>query len=157
MEQQIQTTERAMSGPNHEVTGGCLCGAVRYAYSGPLGGRLGLVTVCHCTQCRKAQGFAAAAAPALAEGFTVTAGRDLIREYESSPGKVRAFCGTCGSPIYSRLFARPERLRLRIGAVDNPPDSLVVEAHIYTEDIPAWAEPDDAPRYPTEEPERGVG
>jgi len=146
-----------MSETDVDVTGACLCGAVRYTYRGPLGGRLGLVTVCHCTQCRKANGFAAGVAPALAEGFTVTAGREAIREFESTPGKMRAFCGTCGSPLYSRRIAQPERLRLRIGAIDNPPDSLVVEAHIYTEDIPAWAEPDDAPRYPTEEPERGVG
>jgi hypothetical protein len=144
-----------------DITGACLCGGVRYAYRGPLGGSLGLVTVCHCAQCRKAQGFAVAAVPALAEGFTVTGGRERIVEYESTPGntpgKMRAFCGACGSPLYSRMTAKPERLRLRIGAIDNPPDELVVEAHIYTEHIPAWAEPDDAPRYPTEEPDRRLG
>jgi len=139
------------------ITGGCLCGGVRFSYAGPLGGELGLVTVCHCTQCRKVQGFAAGAVPALAAGFAVTEGGELIVEYPSSPGKFRAFCGRCGSPLYSRLVARPERLRFRIGAIDNPPDSLKIEAHIYTENLPAWAQPDEAPRYPTEEPERGVG
>ena len=106
------------------LTGGCLCGAVRFRYAGPLGGPVGAVTVCHCAQCRKAQGYAAAVAPAVAAGFQITAGTSDIREFQSSPGKFRAFCGGCGSPLYSRLAASPERLRLRLGGLDDPPDTL---------------------------------
>ena len=136
------------------VTGGCLCGGVRYTYEGELGGRAGAVTVCHCASCRKAQGFAAGVVPAWADGFAVTAGDDLIREYESSPGKKRAFCTRCGSPLYSRRDDKPEALRLRLGGLDDPPGSLVIEAHIHTEGAPAWAGPDEAPRYPGAEPGR---
>ncbi|HEX4181629.1 MAG TPA: GFA family protein, partial [Caulobacteraceae bacterium] len=60
--------------------GGCLCGAVRYRYEGPLGGELGAVTLCHCRSCRKAHGYAAAVAPALAAGFAISAGADQVRE-----------------------------------------------------------------------------
>ena len=140
-----------------DITGGCLCGGVRFGYSGPLAGDLGQVTVCHCAQCRKASGYAAGVVPALAAGLTVTEGRELIREYESSPGKMRGFCGTCGSPLYSRRTGQPDALRLRLGTLDNPPDGLKVQAHIYTADLPAWAEPDDAPRYPGMEPGRPAG
>jgi hypothetical protein len=136
------------------LVGGCLCGAVRFAYAGPLGGELGAVTVCHCRQCRKAQGYAAAVAPGLACGFVVTDGAALIREFESSPGKRRAFCGVCGSPLYSRLESRPATLRLRLGAFDALPDDLVVQAHTHTADAPAWTQADDAPRYPGFEPSR---
>ena len=136
--------------------GGCLCGAVRYRYDGPLGGSLGAVTLCHCRQCRKAQGFAAAVAPALAARFAIVAGEQLIREYESSPGKKRGFCAVCGSPLYSRRDAAPEAIRLRLGALDNPPESLRIEAHIHTAGSPPWTGPDDAPRYPAQEPERGL-
>ena len=136
------------------LTGACLCGGVRYLYDGELGGEVGTVTVCHCGQCRKAQGFASAVAPAEAAGFDVTTGRDLICEYESSPGKMRAFCSICGSPIYSRRTAQSSVIRLRLGSLDQPPESLRVEAHIYTADLPAWAEPSDAPRYPGLEPGR---
>src|ERR1700679_135639 len=121
------------------MLGGCLCGAVRYRYEGPLGGDLGAVTLCHCRQCRQAQGYAAAAAPALAAGFSITAGAEQVREYESSPGKQRAFCGTCGSPLYSRREGRPEGIRLRLGSLDDPPEDLQIEAHIYVEKLPAWA------------------
>ena len=134
--------------------GGCLCGGVRYTYDGELGGSVGTVTVCHCATCRKAQGYASGVAPALADGFVVTAGDDLIREYESSPGKKRAFCTLCGSPLYSRRDDKPEAVRLRLGSLDHPPEGLVVQAHTYTADVPAWAEPDDAPRYRGLEPGR---
>ena len=137
-----------MTQPHRVLTGGCLCGGVRFAYEGELGGSLGLVTVCHCGQCRRAQGLASGVAPAQAAGFAVTQGRDLIREYRSSPDKVRAFCGTCGAPLYS--------LRLRLGALDDPPNDLKVEAHTFTADVPAWAEADEAPRYPGLEPGRNT-
>ncbi|MDR3512853.1 MAG: GFA family protein [Caulobacteraceae bacterium] len=137
------------------LTGGCLCGGVRYRYAGPLGGPLGAVTVCHCGQCRRAQGLAAAVAPARAAGFELTQGADLVREYESSPGKIRAFCGVCGSPLYSRRVADPAGLRLRLGSLDAAPEDLKVQAHIHVADLPAWAAlDDDAPRYAGVEPGR---
>ena len=37
--------------------GGCLCGQIRYQLSGPLAD----IQLCHCSQCRKAQGSAFAA------------------------------------------------------------------------------------------------
>jgi hypothetical protein len=140
---------------NPVFTGGCLCGAVRYRYAGPLGGPLGAVTVCHCGQCRRAQGLAAAVAPASAAGFALTSGADQMREYESSPGKLRAFCAACGAPLYSRRRADPAGLRLRLGSIDDPPADLTIEAHIHVADLPAWAAlDDDAPRYAAAEPGR---
>jgi len=40
------------------------------------------------------------------------AGEERIREYESSPGTLRAFCSRCGSPLYSRRRDAPDVLRL---------------------------------------------
>jgi hypothetical protein len=145
-----------MSDATETLAGGCMCGAVRFTYAGPLGGELGAVTLCHCGQCRKAQGYGAASAPALAAGYLVTKGADRICEYESSPGKKRAFCGVCGSPLYSRLDARPQAMRLRLGALDDAPRTmaLAIEAHIFADGGPAWSEPDKAPHYAGLEPER---
>ncbi len=136
------------------LTGGCLCGAVRFTYTGPLGGELGAVTVCHCAQCRRAQGYAAAVAPALAQGFEIARGREEVAEYQSSPGKWRAFCKVCGAPLYSRRDAKPDDLRLRLGALDATPAGLKVDAHTFTADAPSWSFGDDAPRYPQLEPGR---
>jgi len=136
------------------LTGGCLCEAVRFTYDGDLGGTLGKVTMCVCGQCRKAQGFAAAVTPAQAAGLAFTKGADQVREFESSPGKQRAFCARCGSPLYSRLAARPDALRLRLGALDAPPDALRIDAVIHDESAPPWIDIGDAPRYRGAEPGR---
>ena len=141
--------------PARVLHGGCHCGRVRFTYAGELGGRQGAVTVCYCRDCRKAQGFAAAVAPAEAAGFKLTQGADLIREYESTPGKRRAFCAQCGSPLYSRRDDRPEVLRVRLGAFDDPLPDLRVEAQIHTAGRPAWTTSvGEAPAYPGAEPER---
>ena len=137
-----------------DLRGGCLCGRVRLRCSGPLGGALGAVTVCHCSQCRRAQGFAAAAAPVAAAGFRIERGRETVVEYESSPGKLRAFCGACGSPLYSRRTDAPGSLRLRLGTLDDAPAALHVEAHIFTGEAPGWAWPGEGPAYPSVEPGR---
>jgi hypothetical protein len=42
--------------------------------------------------------------------------RDRITEYELSPRVFRAFCSTCGSPVYGRLAAEPDSMRVRSGA-----------------------------------------
>lgn len=136
------------------LTGGCLCGGVRYRYEGELGGALGAITRCHCIKCRKAQGGAASVAPASAEALMFTEGRSLVREYESSPGKFRAFCERCGSPLYSRRAELPEVVRLRLGALDDAPADLRIEAHIFFDDRATWEDDEDAPRYPAHEPSR---
>ena len=136
------------------LRGGCLCGAVRFIYDGPLGEELGAVTVCFCSQCRKAQGLGAAVAPALAAGFSITSSAETVTEYESSPGKVRAFCGRCGAPLYSRREASPAVLRLRLGALDDVPAGLRIEAQIFTEEAPEWTSFAESPRYGGLEPGR---
>jgi hypothetical protein len=136
------------------ATGGCLCGAVRFTYDGDLGGDLGAVTLCVCGQCRKAQGFGSAVGPAQADGFSIVAGSQHVREYESSPGKYRAFCVSCGSPLYSRLESKPASLRIRLGAFDALPEALAVDAVIHTGHAPAWTNVDESARHPGVEPGR---
>lgn len=134
------------------IEGSCLCGAVRYEY----GGEFGAITVCHCSDCRKAQGSASVvAAPVEAAKLRWTSGQDAICEYESSPGKKRAFCGRCGAPLYSRKDDLPGVLRLRMGTIDTPTDVTPV-AHIFAANLPPWAAMDDSwPRYEKQEPGRG--
>ena len=113
------------------------------------------MTQCHCWRRRKAQGAPASVAPVLASGFTIVQGEALIRAFEPSPGKQRAFCGVCGAPLYSRRTADPAVLRLRLGGLDEPPAGLRIDAHTFTEGAPAWdAAGDAAPRYPGLEPGR---
>jgi hypothetical protein len=133
------------------IEGSCLCGGVHYEYAGGFG----TITVCHCSDCRKAQGSISVAAPVDAAQLRWTRGKELLREYESSPGKKRAFCSHCGSPMYSRRDGEPGVLRLRMGTIDTPVQATPV-AHIFTAGLPPWAAlDDDLPRYERLEPERG--
>ena len=98
-------------------TGGCLCGGYRYRVAGPFAG----VQFCHCGQCRKAQGGAFAANIPVAESdVEILQGEDLLKVFESSPGKERVFCGRCGSSAFSRTTARPGFVRIRAGTLDAP-------------------------------------
>jgi hypothetical protein len=131
--------------------GSCQCGTVRYEIHGDLGP----IVLCHCGQCRKAQGSAFAAnAPVRAADFVIVAGWDALAEYESSPGKTRAFCRRCGSPIFSRRDALPGVVRLRVGTLDSRIEGKPT-AHIYAASKAEWDEiHDDLPQYAAQEPSR---
>ncbi|TBV10369.1 GFA family protein [Stutzerimonas kirkiae] len=97
--------------------GSCLCGSITYRIEGDLGP----VAFCHCSRCRKANGSAFLAAAQVAPEALNLHDRDgSLRSFESSPGVLRYFCGTCASPLYSRRQGTPDILRLRIGTLDTP-------------------------------------
>ena len=131
------------------IEGSCLCGGVSYAYEGTIDE----ISICHCSQCRKAQGTPfATVSPVVAAKFRLLAGAELLTEYRSSPDKVRVFCSRCGSPIYSALDQRPELKRLRLGTVDTPFVCGKV-FHIFTDSQASWYDCDDGyPRHPQRKP-----
>lgn len=115
-------------------TGQCLCGDIQFEYDGPLGP----VALCHCSQCRRAHGSAfSASAPVQTVRFRYVAGQDLVREFESRPGKYRAFCPRCGSQLYSRVDAIPGILRLRVGVVNEPLGKKAAQ-HVYVGSKSDW-------------------
>ena len=84
--------------------GGCLCGGVRYEVEGPLAA----VQLCHCGQCRKAQGSAFGAnLPVATAAFRLIQGEDLLREYRASPPSGGCFAGPAGAPCSASSTARP--------------------------------------------------
>ena len=130
-------------------TGGCLCGAVRYEVTGDLAP----IQLCHCGQCRKAQGGPFGAnIPVAAAAFRLVLGEDALREYRASPGKRRVFCGVCGGPVFSQRDDAPETLRLRAGGLDVT-EGLAVGLHIQTASAAGWWQiDDDLPAYPAAGP-----
>lgn len=122
------------------MTARCLCGGVQIEISG----RLGPVVYCHCSRCRKASGTAFGAnADVRRKYWHLASGDDLIREFESSPGVWRAFCGHCGSPVYSRRSAAPDVLRVRLGLLDGDPERRTL-AHFWVGSKASWYEICDA-------------
>lgn len=108
------------------LSASCLCGATRYTLSGPINEAV----LCHCGQCRRANGGAFNVAVLADEADVVFLARDAVREYESSPGKYRAFCSGCGAPVYSRRDDLPAILRLRGGLIDGfPTPRRITQSH----------------------------
>ncbi|MFV3413615.1 GFA family protein [Pseudomonas nitroreducens] len=114
--------------------GGCLCGAVRYEISG----ELAPIQVCHCSQCRKAQGGPFATnLPVDRAAFRLLSGESELAGYRATPEKLRVFCRLCGSPIYSARDALPKTLRVRAGTLDEPVRTKL-EAHYYVDSRASW-------------------
>ena len=66
------------------IKGGCLCGDIKYEYHG----KISEFVICHCNQCKRAQGsMFAANAPVDAGRFEITMGKALLKVYCSSPNK----------------------------------------------------------------------
>jgi len=125
--------------------GSCLCGSVRYE----IDGELGEFGYCHCRSCRKASGSAHAANAGVERArFHLVSGDATLREYESSPGKLRAFCSACGSPIYAYLTASADVIRIRLGSLDTP-FAGEPRAHTWVSDKAPW-DPiaDGLPQFP---------
>ena len=96
------------------ITGGCQCGAVRYAlHAAPSGPHL-----CHCRMCQKAFGSYFAPLTGVAtECFEVT--RGTLAVFRSSDFAERGFCRDCGTPL---TFTRVDSgfLAVSIGSLDEP-------------------------------------
>jgi hypothetical protein len=133
------------------LTGGCLCGGVRYAITEPLG----VANYCHCTRCQRRTGTAAAASARVPLGaFDVVQGDELIRSYDPPGGGfTKAFCGTCGSALFSR---NPEtgQIGVRLGTIDGDPGVRPSRrTHVQTAAVWEPIPEDGLPRYPQGAPD----
>jgi hypothetical protein len=132
-------------------TGSCLCGGIQFR----IASEIAPIEICHCQQCRKAQGGAFATnSPIKSDAFELIRGGDLLAQFESSPGKQRVFCKRCASPIFSSRTAVPGVLRIRVGLIDGTVAArLSAHAHVasqcnwwpITDSLPQFAEAYEAP------------
>lgn len=137
-----------MSNP---VTGGCLCGKIRYAVSQPLQN----IIACHCTHCQKASGSGAshnAAVQSSAVTFTSGQPKSYSDTAQSGNTLFRYFCGDCGSPIYSQRAKVPEMMVLKVGTLDAS-DEMKLVMNIWTNSARPWMPVDPATeRHPENRP-----
>ncbi len=124
--------------------GGCLCGAIRYRIEGELAS----IEICHCSQCRRAQGTPFATnIPVRSDRFSLVQGAESLKVYASSPGKERLFCAHCGSPVISRRAGVPDWVRVRAGTLDAPVQARP-RAHFHIASKADWWEIHDGlPQY----------
>ena len=119
------------------ITGGCLCGAVRYELQGePLFGGL-----CYCTDCRKTSSSHTAALAVPEAALKVTG---ELKRYAKPGGSgknvARAFCPNCGTGIYSAGESRAGVVMLKVGTLDDT-EIFKPMAAVYVSRAPSWDQP----------------
>jgi hypothetical protein len=103
---------------NASLTGGCMCGGVRYELTAPPE----FAGYCHCTRCQRRTGSAAAVSARAAHGsFRITSGEELIAVYRPEEGYEKAFCSRCGSALFSRNPADHDEISVRMGTFEDDP------------------------------------
>jgi hypothetical protein len=129
------------------LTGGCLCGGVRYEVTAPLVS----ASYCHCTRCQRRTGSAAAASARVAPGsLRITSGEELVRAYDPGDGGfLKEFCSACGGALWSRSPEDPDVIGVRLGTFDGDP-GIRPQYRQYVTYAAVWEPlPDDGlPRYP---------
>lgn len=134
-----------------KLTGGCLCGAIRYELAAPVEA----IVACYCSDCRHASGTAASInARVPGDAFRIVSGKPRVFAKAADSGRMlhRHFCGDCGSPIYTQHADGPELVILKVGSLDVQ-EGMKLAASIWVRSRPAWATVDaTAPAYETSRP-----
>jgi hypothetical protein len=136
--------------PDLPLTGGCLCGGVRFEVEAPLVS----ASYCHCTRCQRRTGTAAAVSGRIAPGsLRIVRGEELVRSYEPADGFAKDFCGFCGSALWSRNPDEPRWISVRLGAFDGDP-GIRPSYRQFVDYAATWEQiPDDGlPRFPERKP-----
>ena len=118
------------------ITGGCLCGAVRYeATAKPL-----MTRACWCRTCQYfAAGNAAVNQVFAVDAVTISGElKDFQSTADSGNRMHRKFCPNCGVHLFSMAEVRPHLLIVRAGTLDDQKD-IVIDALIWTSSAPGWA------------------
>jgi arginase len=133
--------------PELPLTGGCLCGSVRYELTKPFR----RANHCHCSLCRRHSGtFGLTQGRVPRDGFRLLHGEELIRVYEPAEGTaVKAFCSVCGSSLFGGTWPEGPEVSVRLGSLDGDP-GIRPQYHSHTGSKAAWDRlpADGLPRYP---------
>ncbi|MFT7529704.1 MAG: hypothetical protein ACI9FD_000707 [Gammaproteobacteria bacterium] len=121
-----------------KLTGGCLCGALRFQTSK----KPFKVSYCHCESCRRASASPVMAIILYYKG-AVTFTQGEPKWYESSPGVFRGHCDTCGTPIsWQGVWHDVPIEEIYISTLDDP-ESVQPDRHAFIEEKLSWFDVED--------------
>ena len=113
-----------MAETSKPITGGCICGAVRYQVNGALRP----VIACHCEQCRRFSGHFVAATATRKTYFQLLQA-DGLKWYSYQSGLRQGFCQECGSSLFFE-DEQSARISIAAGSLDQP-QGLKLAAQIF--------------------------
>jgi hypothetical protein len=118
--------------PGRMLSGGCLCGDVRYRVED----RFLYALNCHCSQCRKATGSAFKPFAGIERGkLSVIKGEDVLSIFGDEQGH-DARCKRCGSLLYS-VVREGQYVHVTYGTLIDEP-SIRPTAHIHVGSKAPW-------------------
>jgi hypothetical protein len=126
------------------LNGSCLCGRVQYEITA----KPRFMYQCFCSKCRAASGASFVTNIIVdADSLRITAGKESLTAFESSPNKFRHFCSTCGSPIYSQGEKTKQFVSVRCGTLRQDPGTRVAY-HAFVGSKAPWVDiHDDHPQF----------
>ncbi|WP_435416952.1 GFA family protein [Parerythrobacter aurantius] len=120
-----------------EMSGGCLCGQVRFVASAePV-----MQANCHCKNCQRQSGSAFSTIIGIPEAALSVEGevKAFADSGESGQPVVREFCPDCGSPLFSKVAAAPGLVFIKAGTLDDT-SAFAPSMHLWTRSKQAWVD-----------------
>jgi hypothetical protein len=119
-----------------DITGGCLCRAVRYSISAaPI-----VTRTCWCRVCQYIGAGSATVNTCFPSDAVTVQGelRDYSMLADSGNVSHRRFCPICGTHLFTASEARPHLVFVRAGTLDDPEPARPALT-IWTASAPSWA------------------
>lgn len=101
-----------------KIKGGCLCGQVHYEISAePI-----MSGHCHCLDCQKNSGSGHTEHVMFPKAAVKITGKfsEFKSKADSGNTVTRAFCPSCGSPVYAASSGMPDMMTVRAGTLEDP-------------------------------------
>lgn len=123
-----------MTKPTPRYTGGCLCGALRYAATAAPR----YMGYCFCADCRKASGSGFVPFMGFASDAIRFSGETRQHRVAALRGEaVRNFCPACGSLVFGGVAGVDDMHTVYAGSLDEP-SLFTPTIAIFTRDQPDW-------------------
>jgi hypothetical protein len=117
------------------ITGGCLCGHIRYEAGGePL-----FAVHCHCRDCQRSSGTGHVPVMGVAKELFKVSGetKSYVTVGSSQRKAIRHFCPNCGSLLFGTPEVAPDTVTIYVGSLDDP--AVFKPAYVlFTRDRPPW-------------------
>lgn len=135
-----------MTDPSVEtLSGGCLCGGVRYRLTGPRRD----VIICHCENCRRTHGHVAAYTSVMQSDLEFEAQESLCWYHDASPDAYRGFCNRCGASLFWDAHDGRGKISVAAGSLDSGRELKII-GHVFVSEAGEYYEiGDELPQFET--------